>query len=96
MDMFRSTPGMASRIARHIEFPDSSREELFAIVQIMTRTMHCRLDAGGEAALHRIGLDIEVIATKNTNDAYERVENGDVQLRYVIDMASLKLADAAA
>ena len=32
---FRSNPGMASRIAHHIDFPDYSADELFEIAQIM-------------------------------------------------------------
>ena len=42
-------------------------------------------------AEHDIGPDIEVIAIQDINDAYKKVEKGDVRFRYVIDMASLKL-----
>jgi probable Rubsico expression protein CbbX len=41
MDIFfKSNPGMASRIAHHIDFPDYAEEELFAIAQIMLTRMH--------------------------------------------------------
>jgi len=41
MDIFfKSNPGMASRIAHHIDFPDYAEEELFAIAQIMLTQMH--------------------------------------------------------
>ena len=41
MDIFfRSNPGMASRIAHHIDFPDYSEHELFDIAQIMLGHMH--------------------------------------------------------
>ena len=40
-------------------------------------------------AQHHIGPDIEVIAIQDINDAYDKVENGQVRFRYVIDMASL-------
>lgn len=41
-------------------------------------------------AQHDIGPEVEVIRIQDINDAYRKVENGDVRFRYVIDMASLK------
>lgn len=41
-------------------------------------------------AEHGIGPDIEVIDIKDVNDAYRKVEDGEVRFRYVIDMATLK------
>jgi len=47
-------------------------------------------------AKHGIVSDIEVIAMKDINEAYERMVKGDVKYRFVIDMATLKAeADAA-
>jgi probable Rubsico expression protein CbbX len=44
MDIFfRSNPGMASRIAHHIDFPDYSADELFSISELMLARMHYRL-----------------------------------------------------
>ena len=40
-------------------------------------------------AEHGIGPDIEIIDIANINDAYDRVEEGEVRFRYVIDMATL-------
>jgi uncharacterized zinc-type alcohol dehydrogenase-like protein len=40
-------------------------------------------------AQHGIGPDIEVIPIDQVNDAYQKVEKGEVRFRYVIDMASL-------
>ena len=41
MDIFfRSNPGMASRIAHHVDFPDYSEEELLQIAEIMLTRMH--------------------------------------------------------
>ena len=40
-------------------------------------------------AQHRIGPDIEVIGIEGINDAYKKVESGDVRFRYVIDSKSL-------
>lgn len=38
---------------------------------------------------HGIGPDIEILRIQDLNEAYKRVEDGDVRFRYVIDMASL-------
>ncbi len=40
-------------------------------------------------AQHGVACDIEVIPIQKVNEAYERVVNGDVRYRFVIDMASL-------
>jgi len=40
-------------------------------------------------AEHGIGPDIEVIPIQDINDAYSKIEKGDVRFRYVIDMASI-------
>ena len=41
-------------------------------------------------AEHNIGPDIELIDIQNVNEAFKKVEKGDVRFRYVIDMVSLK------
>jgi len=41
-------------------------------------------------AEHGIGPDIEMIAIQDINEAYRKVQQGEVRFRYVIDMASLK------
>jgi uncharacterized zinc-type alcohol dehydrogenase-like protein len=43
-------------------------------------------------AANGIGPDIEIIPIHAINDAYKRVERGDVRFRFVIDMASLEAA----
>jgi uncharacterized zinc-type alcohol dehydrogenase-like protein len=43
-------------------------------------------------AKHGIGPDIELINIEDVNEAYDKVEKGQVRFRYVIDMASLKSA----
>src|SRR6202789_804929 len=48
---FRSNPGLSSRIAHHLEFPDYSPEELEAIAERMLDSMQYRLSASGTAAL---------------------------------------------
>lgn len=43
-------------------------------------------------AEHDVTPDIEIIPIDRINEAYERVEQGDVRFRYVIDMGSLRTA----
>ncbi|KAA0011299.1 NAD(P)-dependent alcohol dehydrogenase [Billgrantia pellis] len=44
-------------------------------------------------AEHNIRCDIEMLNIENINEAYERMEKGDVRYRFVIDMATLKSAE---
>ena len=46
-------------------------------------------------AEHQIGPDIEIIPIQEINDAYKKVEKGEVRFRYVIDMATLKQDEAS-
>ena len=48
---FRSNPGMSSRIAHHIDFPDYSEAELADIAGKMVGAMNYRLDAGAAQAM---------------------------------------------
>jgi uncharacterized zinc-type alcohol dehydrogenase-like protein len=41
-------------------------------------------------AEHNITADIELINIQQINEAFDRLEKGDVHYRFVIDMASLK------
>ena len=51
MDVFfRSNPGMASRIAHHIDFPDFTLEELLRIAAAMLDAGHYRMDGGAREA----------------------------------------------
>ena len=47
---FRSNPGMASRIAHHIDFPDFTLEELLAIAEQMLEREQYRLSPAAEEA----------------------------------------------
>lgn len=54
---FKSNPGMSSRIAHHIDFPDYTDNELLQIAQKMAAEMHYQLDAGALSAMQEyIGL----------------------------------------
>ena len=48
---FRSNPGMASRVAHHLDFPDYSPEELLKIAQLLVAQMDYRFDADSLAAM---------------------------------------------
>lgn len=47
---FQSNPGMSSRIAHHIDFPDYSPDELMAIAKLMLDAQHYHLSAEGAKA----------------------------------------------
>src|SRR3984893_9905031 len=48
---FKSNPGMASRIAHHVDFPDYAADELFRIAELMVATMNYRFDVEAMATL---------------------------------------------
>ena len=75
----------------------------------MERAMHRKSVAGSligsiaetQAVLdfcaeHGISPDIQVIPIQEINQAYKKVESGEVRFRYVIDIASLKAEEAEA
>jgi len=47
---FSSNPGMASRVAHHIDFPDYSEAELMQIAQLMLRGLNYQFDAEADTA----------------------------------------------
>ena len=49
-EFFASNPGMASRVAHHIDFPDYTAEELMEIAQRMLERQDYRLSPGAEQA----------------------------------------------
>jgi probable Rubsico expression protein CbbX len=48
---FRSNPGMSSRVAHHIDFPDYTPAELHSIAGLMLEQMQYRLDTQADTAL---------------------------------------------
>jgi probable Rubsico expression protein CbbX len=50
-DFFRLNPGMSSRVAHHIDFPDYSIDELMQIARLMVRGTAYELDPQAEEAL---------------------------------------------
>jgi probable Rubsico expression protein CbbX len=80
---FRSNPGMASRIAHHIDFPDYSGDELFAIAGLMARDMHYCFDASGEEAMR------EYIVRRMQQPRFSNARS----IRNGLDRARLRMAN---
>ncbi len=49
-NFFQSNPGMSSRIAHHLDFPDYSPDELLAIAKLMIEEQHYRFSPDAEKA----------------------------------------------
>ena len=79
---FASNPGMASRLAHHIDFPDYSEEELFAIAERMLERMQYRLSSEAVAALH------EYIARRKAQPNFANARS----IRNALDRARLRHA----
>jgi probable Rubsico expression protein CbbX len=52
-EFFLANPGMGSRVAHHVDFPDYSVDELMAIARLMVEQREYRLDGDAEVALSR-------------------------------------------
>jgi probable Rubsico expression protein CbbX len=48
---FQSNPGLSSRIAHHVDFPDYSEAELLQITMLMSQAMHYSLDSNATEAM---------------------------------------------
>jgi probable Rubsico expression protein CbbX len=48
---FQSNPGMSSRIAHHVDFPDYDESELLQIANLMAASMHYNLDKDAAIAM---------------------------------------------
>jgi probable Rubsico expression protein CbbX len=79
---FRSNPGLSSRIAHHIEFPDYADDELLAIAERMLDGMQYRLSEGARVAL------AEYIALRRTQPHFANARS----IRNALDRARLRQA----
>ncbi len=80
---FESNPGMSSRIAHHIDFPDYGQDELFQIGETMLKQMNYRLDEAGAQAL------IEYIARRVQRPNFANARS----IRNALDRARLRQAN---
>ena len=80
---FSSNPGMASRVAHHIDFPDYAGEELFEIATLMLRRMQYTLSESAAQALR------EYIALRKAQPHYANARS----VRNALDRARLRQAN---
>jgi len=84
MDLFfQSNPGMRSRIAHHLDFPDYSRDELLAIAKLMLADQNYRLSSEAEAALSKY------IELRKTQEHFANARS----IRNALDRARLRQAN---
>jgi probable Rubsico expression protein CbbX len=73
---FHSNPGMRSRIAHHIDFPDYDADELLAIAKLMLVAQNYRFSPAGEAAFReylRLRMKLEHFANaRSVRNALDR------------------------
>jgi len=79
---FKSNPGMASRIAHHIDFPDYSADELYSIAQLMLAKMGYHLAPEAETVLR------EYIARRIAQPHFANARS----IRNALDRARLRQA----
>jgi len=79
---FSSNPGLSSRIAHHIDFPDYANEELFAIAELMLAQMQYRLSEDARAAL------MEYVALRRSQPHFANARS----IRNALDRARLRQA----
>ena len=80
---FRSNPGMASRIAHHVDFPDFSEDELYAIAELMLERMQYQFEPAAAAAMH------EYIARRRGQPHFANARS----IRNALDRARLRQAN---
>jgi probable Rubsico expression protein CbbX len=80
---FRANPGLSSRIAHHIDFPDYAPTELLAIADIMLGTLQYRLSPGARQAL------VEYIELRQKRPHFANARS----IRNALDRARLRQAN---
>jgi probable Rubsico expression protein CbbX len=80
---FSSNPGMSSRIAHHIDFPDYSQTELLSIAKSMVAAMNYRLEPAAENAM------ADYIARRLTQPNFANARS----VRNALDRARLRQAN---
>ncbi len=80
---FSSNPGLASRVAHHIDFPDYTDDELFAIAERLAAGMQYELSVSAREALH------EYIQLRRTQPNFANARS----IRNALDRARLRQAN---
>jgi probable Rubsico expression protein CbbX len=79
---FQTNPGMSSRIAHHVDFPDYQSEELFAIAELMLERLQYRLSPDAARAFS------EYIERRRTQPNFANARS----IRNALDRARLRQA----
>jgi len=79
---FSSNPGMASRVAHHVDFPDYTEQELLAIAAAMLERMQYRLSESAERALR------EYVSLRKSQPHFANARS----IRNALDRARLRQA----
>jgi probable Rubsico expression protein CbbX len=82
-DFFSSNPGMASRVAHHIDFPDYAEQELLEIAHLMLSRMQYSLSEAAAIALR------EYIGLRKTQPRFSNARS----IRNALDRARLRQAN---
>jgi probable Rubsico expression protein CbbX len=80
---FRANPGLSSRIAHHIEFPDYSSDELLSIADLMLEGLHYKLSASARETL------VEYITLRKERPHFANARS----VRNALDRARLRQAN---
>jgi len=80
---FASNPGISSRIAHHVDFPDYTPDELFAIAELMLAQMQYRLADDAAPAL------VEYIARRRAQPNFANARS----IRNALDRTRLRQAN---
>ncbi len=80
---FESNPGLSSRIAHHVDFPDYTGDELHAIAELMLGKLDYRLSPEADAAL------VEYIARRMARPNFANARS----IRNALDRARLRHAN---
>jgi probable Rubsico expression protein CbbX len=80
---FKSNPGMSSRIAHHIDFPDYGEDELLAIAEMMVGQMNYRFDEESLGAMR------DYIAQRRAQPHFANARS----IRNALDRARLRQAN---
>ncbi len=94
---FHSNPGMRSRIAHHIDFPDYSADELLAIAKLMLAEQNYRLSEDATKALleyiHRRKTMVHFANARSIRNALDRARLRQANRLFADAKKSLKKVD---
>ncbi len=94
---FHSNPGMRSRIAHHIDFPDYSADELLAIAKLMLAEQNYRLSEDATKALleyiHRRKTMVHFANARSIRNALDRARLRQANRLFADTKKSLKKVD---